>query len=408
MKNILFISYDGMTDPLGQSQVIPYLIGLTRYGYQFTILSCEKQERFTLHKTEVEDLLKPYSIKWVSILYHKQPPVFSSIYDVYQLKKKAKQLHAKEKFDMVHTRPGIPALIGLWVKKKLGIKFLNDIREFYADSRFDGGMWNDKIFFYKKIYQFFKQKENEEIESSDGIVCLTHAAEKIIRQWPQYKKQIPLKVIPCSVDMNLFDPDKIDPAKKVKFKNELKINDDDFIISYLGSIGSWYLTDYMMQFFKIINDKIPGAKFLFISPNKHEIIADVANRMRLPENKIIVKNAKRNDVPALLSFSEFSVFFIKSCYSKQSSSPTKHGEIMAMGIPVITNEGVGDVADIVATTHSGLLLKELNEKEFKVVADKIAQETTIDKSIIRNAAMEYYNLENAIKKYAEIYKEILE
>lgn len=80
---------------------------------------------------------------------------------------------------------------------------------------------------------------------------------------------------------------------------------------------------------------------------------------------------------------------------------------MAMGIPVITNEGVGDVADIVATTHSGLLLKELNEKEFKVVADKIAQKTTIDKSIIRNAAMEYYNLENAIKKYAEIYKEIL-
>ena len=123
MKNILFISYDGMTDPLGQSQVIPYLIGLTRYGYQFTILSCEKQERFTLHKTEVEDLLKPYSIKWVSILYHKQPPVFSSIYDVYQLKKKAKQLHAKEKFDMVHTRPGIPALIGVWVKKTFGLKF---------------------------------------------------------------------------------------------------------------------------------------------------------------------------------------------------------------------------------------------------------------------------------------------
>lgn len=408
MKNILFISYDGMTDPLGQSQVIPYLIGLTRYGYQFTILSCEKQERFTLHKTEVEDLLKPYSIKWVSILYHKQPPVFSSIYDVYQLKKKAKQLHAKEKFDMVHTRPGIPALIGLWVKKKLGIKFLNDIREFYADSRFDGGMWNDKIFFYKKIYQFFKQKENEEIESSDGIVCLTHAAEKIIRQWPQYKKQIPLKVIPCSVDMNLFDPDKIDPAKKVKFKNELKINDDDFIISYLGSIGSWYLTDYMIHFFKIINDKIPSAKFLFISPNEHKAILHAAKKLGLPQNKLIIKKTKRNEVPTLLSFSKYSVFFIKSCYSKQSSSPTKHGEIMAMGIPVITNEGVGDVADIVATTHSGLLLKELNEKEFKVVADKIAQETTIDKSIIRNAAMEYYNLENAIKKYAEIYKEILE
>ncbi|MEI9956314.1 MAG: hypothetical protein WDM90_08440 [Ferruginibacter sp.] len=48
-------------------------------------------------------------------------------------------------------------------------------------------------------------------------------------------------------------------------------------------------------------------------------------------------------MPLLLSLSQFSVFFIKPCYSKQSSSPTKHGEIMAMGIPLITNSGVGDV-----------------------------------------------------------------
>ena len=408
MKNILFISYDGMTDPLGQSQVIPYLAGLTKYGYRFTILSCEKPQSFNLHKTEVENLLKLYSIKWIPIPYHKKPPVLSSIYDVYQLKKKVKQLHSKERFDMVHTRPGIPALIGLWMKKKLEVKFLNDIREFYADSRVDGGMWNKKNFFYKKVYRFFKQKENEAVEKSDGIVCLTNAAEKIIREWPQYKNHIPLKVIPCSVDMNLFDPDKIDSAKKLKFREQLNINDDDYVISYLGSIGSWYLTEEMMQFFKIINDKIPNARFLFISPNEHERISDAAKKSSLPENKLLITKAKRDEVPALLSFSRYSVFFIKPCYSKQSASPTKHGEIMALGIPVITNAGVGDLADIITTSRSGLVLKDLNEKEFQVTADKIVEKKFFDKNIIRNAAMEYYDLDNAIKKYSEIYQEILE
>ena len=408
MKKILFISYDGMTDPLGQSQVIPYLTGLTKYGYQFTILSCEKQERYILLKNEVENLLKTFSIKWTPITYHKEPPVFSSIYDVYHLKKKAKHLHAKERFDMVHTRPGIPALIGLWMKKELGVKFLNDIREFYADSRVDGGLWNSKNLFYKKIYQFFKQKENEAVEKSDGIVCLTHAAEKIITQWPQYKKTIPLEVIPCSVDMNLFDPEKIDAAQKLNFKTELNINEEDFMISYLGSIGSWYLTDEMMQLFKIINDKIPAAKFLFISPDEHETISIAAQKAGLPENKIIVKKAKKNEVPALLSFSKFSVFFIKSCYSKKSSSPTKHGEIMAMGIPVITNAGVGDVTDIVEKYHSGIVLKELNEKAFESTANLISQSFVFDKNEIRNAAIEYYNLNNAIEKYHEIYQKILE
>jgi len=407
MKNILFISYDGMTDPLGQSQVIPYLTGLTKHGYQFTILSCEKPERFISHRVEVENLLKPYQIKWVPIPYHKKPPVFSSIFDVYNLKKKARRLHLKGNFDMVHTRPGIPALIGLWMKKKFGIKFLNDIREFYADSRVDGGMWDIRNFFYKKIYQYFKRKENEAVEKSDGIVCLTHAAEKIIAQWPQYKKQVPVKVIPCSVDINLFDPEKINDEQKSELKKELNINENDFIISYLGSIGSWYLTPEMMQLLKITSDKIAAAKFLFISPNSHDIIMKEAIKFGLPENKIIVKKARRNEVPALLSLSKFSVFFIKPCYSKQSSSPTKHGEIMAMGIPVITNAGVGDVADIVTESRTGIVLKDLNEKEFRMAADKIAGEAIFDKNVIRNAAMEYYNLDNAVEKYAEIYREIL-
>jgi glycosyltransferase involved in cell wall biosynthesis len=408
MKKILFISYDGMTDPLGQSQVIPYLAGLTKYGYCFTILSCEKPKRYHLHKKYVEDLLKPYSIKWVPIPYHKQPAVLSSLYDVYQLKKRARLLHTKEQFDMVHTRPGVPALIGLWMKKKLGVKFLNDIREFYADSRVDGGIWDKNLFFYKIIYNFFKRKEEEAVIQNDGIVCLTYAAEKIIKQWPQYKSQIPLEVIPCSVDMDLFNPEKIDNNLKLKFSEELGINENDFIVSYLGSVGGWYLTDEKMQFCKILADRIPGVKFLFISPEEqHNILKDAAKRFGISEKNIFIKHGKRHEVPALLSFSSYSVFFIKSCYSKKSSSPTKHSEIMAMGIPVITNAGVGDIEEIIAKYKSGIVLKDLNEKEFQSAAKSIATGITFDPKAMREGAKEYYDLETAIEKYRKIYKAIL-
>ncbi len=396
-----------MTDPLGQSQVIPYLAGLTKFGYDFTILSCEKKEKFNLNKEQVKEIINPFGIKWVPLIYHKKPPVISTMYDVYKLKKKAAQLHKKEKFDMVHTRPGIPALIGLGMKKKWGVKFLNDIREFYADSRVEGGIWHTNKFFYKKIYLFFQKKEKEQIGLSDGIVCLTHSAENIIKHWPQYKDEIPLKVIPCSVDMNLFDPENIDISKKENFKKDLKIQDEDFIISYLGSIGSWYLIDKMMELFKIISNNIPTAKFLFISPAEHKTIIASANKFGLKENKLIITQAKRNEVPVLLSFSKYSVFFIKACYSKQSSSPTKHGEIMSMGIPVITNSGVGDVAKIVEKYHSGIVLKELNESEFKYAAGLICKGNDLKTNEIRNAAKEFYNLDKAVEKYHDIYQQIL-
>ena len=45
-KHILYLSYDGMTDPLGQSQVLPYIIGLTKAGYSFHLVSFEKPDRY--------------------------------------------------------------------------------------------------------------------------------------------------------------------------------------------------------------------------------------------------------------------------------------------------------------------------------------------------------------------------
>jgi glycosyltransferase involved in cell wall biosynthesis len=406
--HILFISYDGMTDPLGQSQVLPYLIGLTKHGFRFTILSCEKEQNYRLHKDEINAILKPYPIKWAAIRYHKNPPVFSSVFDVLMLKQTAKKLHKKHHFDMVHTRPGVPALIGLWMKKKSGVKFLNDIREFYADSRVDGGIWNTKNLFYRKIYDHFKGKENEAVAQSDGIVCLTWRARKIISEWPSYDKKVPIRVIPCSVDMELFDPAKIEATDKIRLKNQLGIHDEDIVISYLGSIGSWYLTDELLQFFKIIEEQVASAKFLFISPHAKEKIIAEAKKFGIKEDKIIVCKATREEVPALISLSKFSVFFIKPCYSKQSSSPTKHGEIMAMGIPVITNTGVGDVAEIVKKYSAGITLKDLDEKEFNAAITIMKSDEHFENDTIRQGALEYYNLHHAVTAYKEIYSHILD
>ncbi|MBK6381473.1 MAG: hypothetical protein IPF72_18125 [Chitinophagaceae bacterium] len=112
-------------------------------------------------------------------------------------------------------------------------------------------------------------------------------------------------------------------------------------------------------------------------------------------------------MPALLSLSSYSIFFIKPCYSKQSSSPTKHGEIMAMGIPVITNGGVGDVAEIVQSTHSGIVIDEFTDAVFESAINEVANKKDYDAVAIRAGAVKWYSLENAIEKYTRIYKSIL-
>jgi glycosyltransferase involved in cell wall biosynthesis len=406
-KKVLFISYDGMTDPLGQSQVIPYLQGLSKAGYKIFLISCEKEQVYHQNKAYIQQLLNESNISWIPLSYTKNPPVLSTLLDVIKMRRAAKKLHLTHGIDMVHTRAGVPALIGLWMKKTMNVKFFNDIREFYADSRVEGGMWNTKNLLYKIIYDFFAKKESEAVKQSDGIVCLTYAAETIIKGWPEYKTSIPLEVIPCSADLNLFDYQKIDEREQAALKEELDINGDDFVISYLGSIGGWYLTAEMMQFCKLLSLRVPAAKFLFISPHRHEEIIAIAAQYEIPSNKVLVKKASRVQVPALLSLSSYSIFFIKPCYSKQSSSPTKHGEIMAMGIPVITNGGVGDVAEIVQSTNSGIVINEFTDKVFETAIYEIENRKEYDKTAIRAGAHKWYSLDNAIEKYTRIYKTIL-
>lgn len=396
-----------MTDPLGQSQVIPYLQGLSKAGYTIFLLSCEKKQVFLQNKAAIQQLMDSSRIIWIPLNYTKTPPVISTLIDIFKLRKAARKIHLENNLDMVHTRPGVPALVGLWMKKTMGVKYLNDIREFYADSRVEGGMWNKKTPIYKIIYDFFKRKEAEAVAKSDGIVCLTYAAESIIREWREYRHEIPLQVIPCSVDLRLFDPASIREEDKELLKAELNISEGAFIISYLGSIGGWYLTDEMMQFFKILSDKITNIKMLFISPHRHEEIKIAAVKYGIAADKIIIMKASRKQVPLLLSLSRYSVFFIKSCYSKQSSSPTKHGEIMAMGIPLITNSGVGDVETIVDKYRSGVIIENLNEEELAEAVQKLASGLQFNNADIRQGAKEFYSLETAIEKYISIYNSIL-
>ena len=409
MKHILFISYDGMTDPLGQSQVIPYLSALTREGYRFTILSCDKAEKYRDNKTYVEKLLDSFPIRWVSIPYHKNPPVFSSVYDFFKLRNRAMSIFRESPFQMIHTRVGLPTLVALWMKKKTGVKFLNDIRGFWADERVDGGMWNLKNPLYRIIYRFFKKHEYECLEKADFNTCLTFAGRKEIQSWKNIPKQpIPVEVIPCSADLALFNPNDLDKNLQDSLKAELGIVPGDFVISYLGSIGGWYMTKDMMQFCGMLLQKRPETKFLFISPHRHEDIMQAANEFSIPSENIITRKGQRHEVPALLSLSSYSLFFIKPCYSKKSSSPTKHGEIMAMGIPVITNAGVGDVEEIVTRYNAGIIIQELNEKNYLYAIDTICSGITFDQNVIRAGAKDFYSLDKAVEKYKNVYKIILD
>lgn len=405
-KNILFLSYDGMTDPLGQSQVLPYLTGLSKRGYGITLVSFEKEDRFEKGKTTIEQICLNSGIRWYPQQYTKKPPVLSTIKDVRTMRKIAARLHRERPFHLVHCRSYIAALAGQWMKKHFGIPFIFDMRGFWADERVDGGLWKLSNPVFKRVYRFFKRKEKQFLTEAAAIISLTHNAKEELASWRALKQPLPITVIPCCVDLDLFNPDKIEPSVIKAKRTALNIGPEQFVLTYIGSIGTWYLLDDMLLFFKALATEKENAVFLFVTTEPAAMVFEAAARLGIQKENIRVTAATRKEVPVYIMAGDFSLFFIKQAYSKKASSPTKQGEIMAMGKPVICNTDVGDTDYVVNQFQSGILVPGFEATTLKQAVLDLS-ERQFDENAIRNGAASFFSLEKGIASYARVYENVL-
>lgn len=403
--NILYISYDGMTDPLGQSQVLPYLAGLSAGGNKIFLISAEKPHPYLKEKQLIETFTRINNIEWYPVKYTKWPPVFSTLSDLYRIIRLAEKLHRQYSLDVVHCRSYIAAFAGLQMKKKFKTRFIFDMRGFWADERVEGGIWNLKNPVYRFIYKYFKKKEIEFLSAADCIVSLTFAGKEFIEN-PTNKIVLhsDIQVIPCCADLDHFSSRAVTDAQKEILRKELHLVPDDFVVSYLGSLGTWYMLDEMLLFFSYLFEQKPSSKLLCITKDNPEKLFLKARELGIPETAIRIRSASRNEVPSMISLSHFSLFFIKPVFSKKASSPTKLGEILGMGVPVICNSGVGDVDIVMQDICNECLVHDFSPSSLQKTALHVANHKPFNPEMLRMTAMKYFSLEKGIGQYLKIYK----
>lgn len=403
---ILYLSYDGMTDPLGQSQVLPYLKGLSDLEFSITLVSFEKPEMFEKNKSTIEQITQEHNIQWIPLRYHKNPPVLSTLYDIQILKSTIKKLHRKNSFHIVHCRGYITALAGEWMKKKYGVKFLFDMRGFFADERVDGGIWPLHHPLYKQIYQYFKRKEKDFFLNADHVISLTEAGKNIIQGFHYIPSNWKCTVIPCCADLAHFNTQNIESSSAAQFKEKYQLQRYKQKWFYLGSIGTWYMLPEMLDFFKVVLRHEPQSLMAFFTHEAAANIYSLAEKKQIPKENILVTPLQRNEIPGIITLFDASVFFIKPVFSKKASSPTKQGEIMAMGIPIVCNAGVGDTEEIIQQYQAGAVIHEFTTEAYEAAYLQIIQRNYNREKAIEGACA-WYSLQTGVERYAGVYRELL-
>jgi glycosyltransferase involved in cell wall biosynthesis len=410
-RRVLFISYNGMLDPLGQTQVLPYLRQLGKLGLSFTLLSFEKVsgnglEAEAAERERLREQLAGQSIEWHWLRYHQKPSLPATIFDVANGVRYARQLVRRNKIELIHARSHIPATIALALKRRFGLKLIFDVRGLMADEYVDANHWQRG----SVPYRLTKAMERRALRNAEGVVTLTRAIWPIIKEWESLhdRDEVAHEVIPCCADLESF---KFSQKDRELRRSELGLM-DRFVIVYSGSIDGWYLTEEMADFFAMALKHRSDAHALWLTPSKHDRIRSLMKDRGISETNYTVLAVAPRDVSSYLSASDAGLAFIKPCFSKLASSPTKYAEYLACGLPIVINAGVGDSDSLVTADHVGVLIQNFTEADYEnaaVIIDTLIRDRENTRKRTRQVAERQFDVSTVgVRRYARLYERVLE
>ena len=390
--NILYITYDGLLEPLGQSQILSYLKILSK-DFNISILSFEKKKDWLNEENvhAVKTLIDDYSLDWISLSYSSKLTPISTLYDIAKGIYKALHIVLRRNAQIIHARGYISVLIAFIVSKFKNLKIIFDMRGFWPDEKVETGVWKKK----NSNYFVFKFLEKQFFARADAIVSLTKVGVDRIKEMVNIEKnKVKTKVIPTCADLELFSLHNEKPKK--------------LVMAHVGAVESRYEFDKTLHIFNKIQE-ITASELHIINKGEHNYIKDI-----LEQNKISLSNVKifesiYFDMPDHLRKISFGAFFPKKGYYLNGYFPTKLGEFLACGKLIVCGKVNEDVENIIKENKVGVIID--SEKDISV-EDKLRELIDISNSVgiaekCRKVSENLFSAKKGARDYGSLYKSLL-
>jgi glycosyltransferase involved in cell wall biosynthesis len=390
---VLYISYDGMLEPLGQSQVLAYLKNLAA-DRLIHLISFEKEHDF-VKVSERRKLARDISecgILWHPLRYHKSPSAIATMWDIACGIALGVYLVLLHRLEIVHARSYVASAMALALKRLTGVKYVFDMRGFWADERVDGNLWPRT----GRMYRIAKWFEKRFLLAADHVVSLTHAAVNEMQRFPYLQERMPpVTVIPTCADL-------------VRFRPMQSVQQTGFVMGYVGSAGTWYEFDATVACFAELLRMKPDAHILIVNRNEHDYIRERLTAVGVPLAAVELVSANHAEVPLLLTRMHASIFFIKPLFSKQASAPTKLAELLGSGIPCLANSRVGDMAETLEGEQVGVAVKDFSLQSIRAGLINLLElvETPGIQDRCVAAAQKHFSLDEGVRRYEMVYQSL--
>lgn len=392
---ILFLTRNGLLEPLGQSQVFSYLQGLSK-NYQIILITHERHSDWidSKRREEVLEKCRKHGIEWLPQRFHSNPKVLAPFINMIYLVCLVSWVARRRRVNLIHARSYLPAVVALIVGCFRRVPFIFDMRALWPEELITSGRLRRGSFLHKVIIAL----ERVCLEYARYVIVLTHVAVDYLRSiYPSELAGKSLAVIPTCADLVRFVPASLPPSKKV--------------IGCLGTLMSgWFRLDWLLAFFSVAAKRDPGLHFEITTRDDPRQIRDIFSGSVVPQSRLSISGSYPELVPHILQGQIASVmFYAGGEISELGRSPTRFAEILGSGLPVVANEGVGDVAHIIREYRVGVLVSGSTEGQMNKAWDEL-QGLLDDPELqgrCRQAAELVFSLKAGTDAYSRIYSEIL-
>jgi glycosyltransferase involved in cell wall biosynthesis len=385
MNKVLYISFNSITEPLVDSQVLSYLRGLQKQGWHFVLMTAEK----TMTKHEMVDVqrkMKTLNIIWIPVFKGK----LSTIGQIFSMLKLTKSVIKQGKVRLVHARSYFSGVVAYLLTRKTNIPYIYDIRGFWVDEKvYKGRLQSNSI-----MYKLLKKLDNTIYVNSKAIVSLTQKGVGVIERFSTWdaNKTPTIVVIPTCVNNSQF--------KKIKTPSKS--------IVYLGSVGKGYMGNIIFKVFSLVQKYYPDYEIILISRSDDKLIKELAHENNVELAKVNHLKLNHNQVASELGKCQVGLSFIQPHYSKEASCATKIGEYLSCGIPVLTNAGIGDM-DETLNDETSVICNQFDEKNLLNAIQQIIDlslKPITSKACVKLASS-YFSLQKGVDKYNLLYQQIM-
>jgi glycosyltransferase involved in cell wall biosynthesis len=398
----LYVSHTGMTEPLGHSQVLPYVEGLARAGYSMEILAFEPERATVDEIVAIENRLRRAGIGYLwsrrSASHAFSVKMAEATWALTRLLPRALVRRPR----IVHARSYLPSAVAhLTASLSPHTRFLFDVRGLLGEEYVDAGHWTVESYRYKLL----KRVEKRLFAHADGVVVLTERHRRHLYEEARLvARETPIEVIPTCVDVGRFSANE---EARARWRAELGA-DDRFVLIYSGTLGGWYLEEEMVRFYSALRRQRRAIFALYTHSPTNRIEAAIA-RVGVPRDEFVVRRVAPGDMPAALTAADAAVSFIAPCFSKLGSSPTKTAEYLAIGLPTVLNRGVGDSDRLIDEVPAVIDAGGLAQEELERAAEELmALDVRALSESARRAAVERFSIETVgLPRYIRLYQKLV-